>query len=87
MSKRRSSGDIVWKRPGAGFIGVGSLVKIVPEDDDEWSGCMLGCGDDECREWCTCWECDEDGNPLGGVACHVSECEMSDGPKTRSERT
>lgn len=53
MSKRRNSCDIVKKQAGAGFVGVASLVKIVPEDDDDWSPCLLDCGDNECREWNT----------------------------------
>jgi hypothetical protein len=39
---------------------------------------MLDCGDPECREWATCWACDKDGNPTGGMAFHVSECQMED---------
>lgn len=78
MSKRRKSGDIVWKKRNAGFVGTPFLVQIQPETDSEWSGCMMDCGDPDCREWCTCWECDATGKPLGGVACHVSECQMED---------
>jgi hypothetical protein len=78
MSKRRNAGDIVKKIAGAGFVGVASLVKIVPEDDDDWSPCLLDCGDVECREWNTVHECDAAGTLLGGVACHVSECQMDD---------
>lgn len=78
MSKRRKPGDIVWKREHAGFVGKASLVQIQPEEDTWESWCMLNCGDPDCREWATLWECDADGNPLGGVACHVSECQMED---------
>lgn len=80
MSKRRNAGDIVLKRENAGFIGEASLCKIAPETAAYWSACMLHCGDPDCREWSTLWQCDAAGNPLGGVACHVSECEMEDAP-------
>jgi len=83
MSKRRQAGDIVFKKANAGFVGAASLVKIAPEDEGEESYCMLDCGDPECREWATCYECDASGNLLGGVACHVSECQMQDA-RTRS---
>jgi len=75
VSKRRQAGDIVQKLAGAGFVGAASLVKLMPDDDA--MGCCL-CDDPDCREWATCWECDRDGKPLGGVACHVSECQMED---------
>lgn len=75
MSKRRSAGEIVWKKDNAGFVGVGSLCQIQPDDDS--LPCVL-CKDPDCREWATLWACDESGNPTGGIACHVSECEMLD---------
>jgi hypothetical protein len=76
MSKRRHAKEIVWKKENAGFVGQASLVQI--QDDYEPDYCMLDCGDPECREWATCWACDKDGNPTGGMACHVSECQMED---------
>jgi hypothetical protein len=80
MSKRRKAKEIVWKKENAGFVGRACLVQIIPEDEEKYgvSYCMLDCGDPECREWATCWACDKDGNPTGGMACHVSECQMED---------
>jgi hypothetical protein len=78
MSKRRKPGDIVMKSRYAGFVGAASLVVIQSEDNP--MGCMMECGDPKCVEWETCLECDAQGNLLGGVACHVSECQMSDAP-------
>lgn len=82
MSKRRTAGDIVWKKENAGFVGESSLVQIRPEKETKYgvAYCMLECGDEDCREWHECWECDKDGKHLGGVACHVSECQMEDAP-------
>ena len=80
MSKRRKSGDIVWKKENAGFVGEASLCQIQPETDEDWSPCMMDCGDKDCREWATLWECNASGKALGGVACHVSECQMKDPP-------
>jgi hypothetical protein len=84
MSKRRKAGEIVWKKANAGFIGQPSLVIIQPEAEDDAESCMLDCGDRDCREWATCLRCDATGKPLGGAACHVSECEMED-PLGRDE--
>lgn len=78
MSKRRSAGDIVWKKPNAGFVGEASLVQIQPEEYLHAAGCIWDCGDPLCREWHTLWACDRDGNLTGGEACHVSECELFD---------
>jgi hypothetical protein len=80
MSKRRQAKEIVWKKENAGFVGQAGLVQIIQEDEERWgvSYCMLGCGDPECREWDTCWNVDESGQPIGGMACHVSECQMED---------
>jgi hypothetical protein len=80
MSKRRKAGEIVYKQPMAGFVGEGSYAIIHPEDEQSYGVyyCMLDCGDPDCREWLTLFECDREGTLLGGVACHVSECEMED---------
>lgn len=78
MSKRREAGDIVWKTENAGFVGEASYIKIMPEDDEYASYCMMDCGDLDCREWSNLQHCDKDGNPLGGYAYHVSECQMMD---------
>jgi hypothetical protein len=75
--KRRKGGEIVRKKENAGFVGVASLCKIVPEPPEYWAGCMF-CDDPDCREWNTLHECDAAGNLLGGMACHVSECQMED---------
>jgi len=78
MSKRRQHGEIVLKRVNAGFVGQASLVKIAgPEWGEPEPWCLL-CDDPECREWPNLEECDEAGNPLGGLAYHVSECQMDD---------
>lgn len=77
MSQRRKVGDIVRKKPNAGFLGEpGGLWRIADDGCEPW--CVLECGDDECVEWFTLHEVDADGRPTGRVACHVSECEMLD---------
>ena len=66
---RVQEGDIVWKKPGAGFTGVGCYVEI--RDDDclhenasyihdieNHIPCMLNCGDNNCIEWATAWVID-----------------------------
>jgi hypothetical protein len=80
VSIRRKAGDIVYKRPGAGFVGVGSWIKLEAEDEATYgiSYCCLDCGDEDCREWANCQHCDSVGEPLPGYAYHVSECEMQD---------
>lgn len=67
MSKRRRPGDVVIKRPNAGFIGEPMVITIF---DHGCAPCILGCGDDDCNEWYTSY------GPEGEVICHVSECEM-----------
>ena len=91
MSKRRAAGDIVYKRPNAGFIGQPGWAYI-PSDSDNSAPCLglNGCVDPECAEWT-----DLKGLPgetrekavaalkagtFLGLACHVAECEMRDGP-------
>jgi hypothetical protein len=79
--KRRKGGEIVRKKENAGFVGVACLARIVPEESDDVNSgypCMMDCGDPDCREWLTLWECDKDGNLLGGMVCYVSECQMED---------
>lgn len=77
MSKRRNAGDVVWKRPNAGFCGQSGLGMIRP--DSESDECLLECGDAGCREWPDVWPLGGDGKPMGGGNwCHVSECQMDD---------
>lgn len=80
MSTRRKAGDIVWKRENAGFSGRAGL-GVIPEGSEP-DECMLGCGDPDCREWPDLWPCDEAGKPTGENWCHVSECEMIEGPNS-----
>ncbi len=83
MSKRRKPGDIVGKKPYAGFIGIACVVRIEPEMDGYESPCwgLNGCTDPKCVEWSNC-EVIVNGEVVG-MACHVSECEMEDLPRTR----
>ena len=30
-------GDLVWKRPGAGMVGVASFIKLAQEEPDPWT--------------------------------------------------
>lgn len=69
MSVRRSSGDLVWKLPNAGFVGLPGNVVLSGEPEP----CILECGDDECQEWPNAWS-----EEHGGFAYHVSECEVED---------
>lgn len=69
MSKRRGAGDIVYKKPGAGFCGEGLVIRVDGEED--W--CMLDCGDPDCKEWSDCIVVKD-----GSYVYHVSECEMED---------
>lgn len=74
MSKRRKAGDRVFVLAGAGFgASGGEYGTIQPESPGrENDGCILGCGDNDCQEWCNVWS--------DGVRnfCHISECEMFD---------
>ena len=71
MVKHRNVGDIVYKQPNAGFIGVGDMMEI--KDDGYDDGCF-DCEYTECREWNTLWSVEHE----NGVAYHVSECQMFD---------
>jgi hypothetical protein len=77
MSKRRNAGDIVKKQAGAGFVGESSLVFLPEINPEDLEPCFL-CDDEDCQEWPTVYQCDAAGKLLGGVACHVSECQMGD---------
>ncbi len=82
MSKRRSPGEIVKRRPGSGFLSSAEpeLIKV-PDGEaygTEADTCMLGCGDRECREWANLEIVS--GPSKGEFLYHVAECEMSDTP-------
>lgn len=72
MSKRRNGGEIVWKVPGAGFLGLGETVILVAEKDHR--PCILDCGDPDCREWSDAYVVGDH----NAVVYHISECEMED---------
>lgn len=85
--KHRKEGEVVWKRPGAGFSGTGAYVEIQPAPDDDVP-CMI-CNDPECREWNDTFGLNantiEEARALAGrqeydgsAYYHVSECEMHD---------
>lgn len=67
-------GDRVRKRPNAGFVGVPMecVIPDVPENREDVPGCMI-CDDPECNEWPTIWGTGPD---EGGVAYHVSDCQL-----------
>ena len=76
MSKRRKIGDKVWVVPYAAFgasKGQWATIADWPTNQtDELMPCMLGCGDDDCMEFCDLITDD------GRAFYHVSECEMLD---------
>ena len=65
MSKRRSIGDVVWKRENAGFVGSGRYILIAYGSDPCMNGsawcdaehCQVDgcCHDDRCIEWHESW--------------------------------
>lgn len=75
ISKRRQPGEIVVKKAGAGFSMEGGR-GLIPIGSDPSPCCI--CDDPECLEWPDLWPVDEQGKPLGGNWCHVSECQMED---------
>ena len=85
MSDRHKPGNIVRKRPGAGFLGMAGLrwqiqgdPEAAPESEiNGMAWCPMQCGDDDCFEWHDLWEIDADGKPTGAVACHVCDCELT----------
>ena len=84
MSKRRNIGDIVRKKPNAGFIGESLIIKLVDLDTERprtnmlyKSYCVLDCGDKKCEEWDNC-QIVVDGTPIDDYCYHVSECQMED---------
>ena len=91
MSKRRAAGDVVYKRANAGFIGQPGW-GYIPPDSDNSAPCLglNGCVDPECAEWTDLWglpgETEAEARAalaegrFLGLACHVAECEMRDGP-------
>ena len=81
MSQRRKVGDAVWLRANAGFVGDSNRLQaeIRPEDETMAAGCVMNCGDPDCREWETLWtEPDPLDNGKRHTLCHVSECLMFD---------
>lgn len=80
MSKRRKPGEVVRRIPGSGFLGAEDpkyvRVPTEPHYEDEMAPCIMGCGDDDCREWANLevvggkWD--------GQCLCHISECQMED---------
>ena len=84
MSKRRNPGDWVWLAPNSGFVGESDRLKaeIQPEEEADWSPCMSGCDDPNCREWANLWtEPDPEREGKRHTLCHVSECQMFDEPR------
>ncbi len=69
-------GDIVKKRQYSGFITREGIYKISDDHFSPW--CLEDCGDEDCVEWNTLWEVDENGKETGAIACHVSECCMEE---------
>lgn len=82
MSKRRRAGEWVWLRPNSGFVGESHRLQaeIQPEQDGDWSPCMLDCGDPECREWINLWTAEDPDTGKRYPLYHVSECQMLDRP-------
>jgi len=80
MSTRRKPGEIVRRSPGSGFVGSSEpqLVKVPGGDTytDEADPCMMGCGDQECREWANLEIMS--GAHTGEFMFHISECQMGD---------
>lgn len=68
------AGEIYFKRAGAGFVLESGRVRV----HDRGGPCMMGCGDDDCVEWDTCEEVDAEGRATGGLAYHVSECQLDE---------
>lgn len=77
MPKQRKPGDIIWKKPMAGFSAQPGLGMIPPGSKPEEVAC-LDCDDPSCREWPDVWALGPDGKPNGDVWCHVTECQMED---------
>lgn len=81
MSKRRQVGDIVRKKPGAGFCGESCIIRLIELETDPVrlqypSMCVLKCGDKDCIEWDNAEILEN--NEVVGYLCHISECEMED---------
>jgi len=80
MSKRRKVGDVVWLRANTGFVGESNRLpaEIMPEADGLGYPCMMGCDDEDCREWVTLWTLPDPETGKRYPLCHVCECEMFD---------
>lgn len=85
MSKRRVAGQIVYKRPGAGFSGQGSYVMLEAEVNHE--PCVMGCGDPDCCGWSDCRGYDDSLRPTDVWFYHVYECQMDDVWEPEAEPT
>ena len=80
-------GQVVWKRPGAGFCGDGGYGQIPQTAEYEPGACALNCGNDDCGEWSDLWMLHGRTRPeamiglvagyYAGLAFHVSDCELS----------
>lgn len=78
MSKRRTPGEIVIKKAGAGFCGQRLVIKIpLTAIGEEFDYCMVSCDDNDCKEYANLEVIDEKGNVIGPIY-HVSECQMED---------
>lgn len=83
MSKRRSVGEWVRLKRGAGFVGESDRLRAQIEDDGYETPCFL-CDDDACREWATLLtEPDPEAGGERHTLCHVSECQMLDCERTQ----
>lgn len=88
MSKRRSAGDWVWLRSGAGFTDESNRLKVEILANTEENNrlmkyfgapCMLFCGDNECIEFTeVLTEPDPEYDNKRHILYHVSECQMFD---------
>jgi hypothetical protein len=78
MSKRRTDGEIVQKRAGAGFKGDPMLVKVIYHlyEDEQAEPCW--CDDPDCRCFANVEIMTVDGRSTGEYVYHVSECQMDD---------
>lgn len=82
MTKFRQVGDIVRKKPNAGFVGQSLIIRLTKG----FEHCIL-CTNPHCKEWTNCEILDENNQPTGKFCYHVSECEMEDENKYQNSNT
>ncbi len=72
-------GQIVWKKSNAGFVGTSGRY-LIPDIEENQPNQLFPdlywYENEDCLEWNTLFELDENNNETGNMAYHVSDCQL-----------